>query len=158
MGDPKKPRKCYDTPKKPWDKERIKQEAILMNKYGLKNKRELWRAQTIIRNIRHQARSLLALPEEIREKQFKLLVNRVKRMGLIDKDDINIDDILSLTVENLLDRRLQTIVYKKGFAKTIKHARQLIVHGHICIGERRVTKPGYLVDKDEEDLIRLCED
>ncbi len=152
MGDPKKPRKKWEGPKHPWRKEVLIQELKLLGTYGLRNKRELWRAQTIIRKFRHQARSLLAAPKEIREKVEKAMLRKLYNMGLLP-ENATLEDVLSLTVEDLLERRLQTIVYKKGLARTIHQARQLIVHGHIAIGGRRVTSPGYIVSREEEELI-----
>ncbi len=152
MGDPRKPRKKWIGPKHPWRKERLTYEMKLVGEYGLRNKRELWIAQTIIRRFRHQARSLLAVPKEVREKIEKALLRRLYELGLLP-ENATLDDVLSLSVEDLLERRLQTIVYRKGLAKTIYQARQLIVHGHIAIGGRRVTVPGYLVTREEEDLI-----
>lgn len=152
MGDPKKPRKKWEGPKHPWRKEVLIQELKLLGTYGLRNKRELWRAQTIIRKFRHQARSLLAAPKEIREKVEKAMLRKLYNMGLLP-ENATLEDVLSLTVEDLLERRLQTIVYKKGLARTIHQARQLIVHGHIAIGGRRVTSPGYIVSREEEELV-----
>jgi len=153
MGDPRKPRKKWQGPNHPWIKERLEREQVLLGKYGLRNKREIWIAETFIRKLRHQARALLALPPAERAVREKALFERVKKYGFVEKDVVTIDDVLSLTVENYLERRLQTIVFKKGLARTIYQARQLIVHGHIAIGGRRVTSPGYLVTKDEESMI-----
>ncbi len=152
MGDPRKPRKKWEGPKHPWIKERLLKEIELVGKYGLKNKRELWKAETMARKLRHRARNLLAIPEGEREKATRVLLEKLYIMGLIEKD-ATLDEILGLTAEHILERRLQTIVHKKGLAKSIYHARQLIVHGHIAIGGRRVTSPGYLVRRDEEDLV-----
>ncbi|ABN69914.1 SSU ribosomal protein S4P [Staphylothermus marinus F1] len=152
MGDPKKPRKKWEGPRHPWRKEVLVQELKLLGTYGLRNKRELWRAQTIVRKFRHQARSLLAAPQEIREQAEKALLNRLYRLGLLH-ENASLEDVLGLTVEDLLERRLQTIVYKKGLARTIYHARQLIIHGHIAIAGRRITSPGYIVSREEEDLV-----
>lgn len=152
MGDPKKPRKKWEGPKHPWKKDRLMEEMELLGKYGLRNKKEIWKAKTFLAKIRHRARSLLALPPEIREKAEKELLHRLYEMGLLP-ENATLDDVLSLTVENILDRRLQTIVYKKGLAKSLAHARQLIVHRHIAINGRIVNAPGYLVKRHEEDLI-----
>jgi len=152
VGDPKKPRKKWEGPKHPWIKERLEKELELVGRYGLKNKKELWRAETMARKLRHRARALLALPEDLRQEQMRSLLDRLYAMGLVEKD-ATLDDILGLTAAHLLERRLQTIVYKKGLAKTIYQARQLIVHGHIAIAGRRVTSPGYLVYRDEEPLV-----
>ena len=152
MGDPRKPRKKWIGPKHPWIKDRLLAEIELVGKYGLKNKKELWIAGTLARKLRHRARQLLALPEDIRRDQMRALLDRLYAMGLVEKDAA-LDDILGLTAADVLERRLQTIVYKKGLARTIYQARQLIVHGHISIGGRRVTSPGYLVGRDEEALV-----
>jgi len=154
MGDPKKPRKKWRGPRHPWRKEVLLVELELVGRYGLRNKRELWKARTMLRNIRAQARKLLVLPEPERSERLKVLAGKLYRMGIIDRD-ASIDDILGLTVENILRRRLQTIVYEKGLAKSIYHARQLIVHRHILIGGQIVSRPGYLVRRDEEDKIVL---
>ncbi|MCD6096488.1 MAG: 30S ribosomal protein S4 [Thermoprotei archaeon] len=158
MGDPKKPRKKWKGPRHPWRKEILTQELELVGRYGLRNKRELWIAKTLLRNIRHRARSLLALPKEEREPQERALVNKLYKMGLLASSNATIDDILNLTVEDVLERRLQTIVFRKGLARTIHQARQFIVHGHIVIGDRRVTSPGYLVSRDEEELVAIAPD
>ncbi len=155
MGDPRKPRKKWEGPKHPWIKDRLMKEVELVGKYGLKNKRELWIAETLARKLRHRARNLLALPEAEREHAMRVLLERLYHMGLVEKDS-TLDDILGLTAENVLERRLQTIVFKKGLAKSIYHARQLIVHGHIAIQGRRVTSPGYLVSREEEDLVEYA--
>ncbi len=153
MGDPRKPRKKWESPGHPWIKSRLQEEMELIGKYGLRNKRELWIAQTLLRKIKHRARLLLSLASEEREKQFKQLVKKLYNLGILKSENVNINDILELSVESILDRRLQTLVWRKGLAKTIHQARQLIVHGHIAINGRRVTSPGYLVSKDEEPYI-----
>lgn len=155
MGDPKKPRKKWEKPGHPWIKSRLEEEMRLMGEYGLRNKREIWRAQTLLRRLRSRARSLLALPPDVRAKEERELVNRLYRMGLLKSSTASLDDILSISISDVLERRLQTIVYRKGLAKTIHSARQLIVHGHIAIAGRRVTSPGYLVSRDEEEMISL---
>ena len=154
MGDPKKPRKKWEGPSHPWRKEVLEQELVLMGQYGLRNKRELWIAKTVLRRLRAKARRLLALPEEEREARSKPLIRKLYRMGLLPSEDATLDDILGLTVNDILERRLQTIVYRKGLASSIYHARQLIVHGHIAIAGRRVRSPGHLVSREEEDQIR----
>ncbi|MBP1357847.1 MAG: 30S ribosomal protein S4 [Sulfolobus sp.] len=153
MGDPRKSRKKWSGPSHPWMKEQLQLEQQLLGEYGLRNKKEIWLAQTIIRTFRHLARSLLALPPAERAVRERQLMARLYKMGLVKSQTATIDDVLSLTTRDLLERRLQTIVFKKGLARTIYQARQLIVHGHIVIGGKRVTSPGYLVSRDEEDLI-----
>ncbi|MCD6323494.1 MAG: 30S ribosomal protein S4 [Desulfurococcales archaeon] len=155
MGDPKKSRKKWERPGHPWIKERLLEEMELVGKYGLRNKRELWRAQTFLRRIRDRAKALLSLAPEVRAEREAELVRRLFRMGLLESDKATVDEILGLTVEDILQRRLQTIVFRKGLARTIHEARQMIVHGHIAIAGRRVTSPGYLVWRDVEDLIDI---
>ncbi len=153
MGDPKRPRKTWEGPKHPWIKERLERERELLGRYGLRNKKELWKAETLARKFRHRARALLGLPPEARREAAKALLEKLYKMGIIDDPNADVDIVLSITAEDILERRLQTIVYKKGLAKSIYQARQLIVHGHIAIAGRRVTSPGYLVSREEERLI-----
>lgn len=153
MGDPKRPRKQYETPGHPWKADRLAAELQLLGEYGLRNKRELWRAETILRKIRAHARSLFALTGEDRVKEEKKLIEKLYKMGLVG-ENATADDVLRLTVRDVLERRLQTLVYKLGLARTLYQARQLIVHGHIYVGDRKVRSPSYLVMRGEEDKIR----
>ena len=132
MGDPRFPRKHYDTPSHPWQKERIEKENALVHQYGLKNKREIWKASTNVRQMRQQARKLTATASEQAQKERRLLLGRLDRLGLLDRGS-NLEDVLRMDVEKLLDRRLQTQVYLQGLASTPKQSRQLITHGHITI-------------------------
>ncbi len=158
MGDPKRHRKKYVTPRKPWDKVRLEREAQLLIKYGLRNKRELWRFENILRKYRRVARDLLSkvnLPGregEIARAKANAVIRKLVRIGVLE-ENATLDDILNLTVEDFLERRLQTVVYRQGLARTIKQARQLITHGHIAVDGRRVTSPSYIVERDEETKI-----
>jgi len=152
MGDPKKPKKKYESPKKMWDKAQVEERRRLTELYGLKNKKEIWKAETILRNKRGTARKLLALEAENRKKREKELLDSLENMGIVKKNSL-LDDVLSLTVESILDRRLQSIVYKNGQSATMTQSRQLITHGHITVNEQKVTAPGYIVKKDEETHI-----
>lgn len=152
LGDPKRPRKKYKTPRHPWRADVLKEELEIMGIYGLRNKRELWRAKTTVSHFRRIARSLLSQPPEVRKKRERELLDKLYRLGLLD-EGAELDHVLDLRVEHLLERRLQTLVYRKGLAVSPYQARQLIVHGHIAIGGRKVYSPGYIVKRDEEDLI-----
>lgn len=157
MGDPKFPRRRYDTPSHPWKAERIASEKTLVRKYGLKNKREVWKAQTRLREFRGTARTLLSkqhTPTPQISKESEELLTKMNRVGLL-RGGRTLDDILGLDVENILTRRLQTIVYLKGLSSTPKQARQFIVHGHVTVRGRRVTVPSYLVLGEEEDAIEI---
>ncbi len=158
MGDPKFPRRTYDTPSHPWKGERIKEETELVKQYGLKNKRELWKAKSIIRNFRRQSRNLQArirYGEEQAKFETKNLLTRCGRMGLLPMDGSTLDDVLGLGAESILNRRLQTLIFNKGLSGTVNQARQYIVHGHISVAGRMVTIPGYLVSRAEEDKIEF---
>ncbi len=152
MGSKKRLRKQYENPKKIWDADRISSELKLVDEYGLKNTRELWRAKTILRKIRREARRLLAGQGANADMRAKQLEGRVKKY-FIRKDPLTLDDILALTDRDLLGRRLQTLVEKKHLAATPHQARQFITHGHIAIAGQKVTSPSYLVPLDEEDKI-----
>jgi small subunit ribosomal protein S4 len=148
MGDPKFSRRSYDTPSHPWQGERIKAEVVLVNQFGLKNKTEVWKAQSILRNFRKQARELQALlrtGDAQAKRESDALIAKCGRMGVLPLEGATLNDILVLKEEDILGRRLQTIVFEKGMASTVKQARQMIVHGHVFMNGHRVTVPGYIV-------------
>ncbi|MEM7818768.1 MAG: 30S ribosomal protein S4 [Candidatus Aenigmatarchaeota archaeon] len=147
----KRQRKKYEVPRRPWDKERIEKEKKIMKDYGLKRKKELWRAEAILRKYRRIARDLAAKKDKEKEKE---LIKKLNSLGLLD-EKASLDDVLSLTVENILERRLQTVIFRKGLANTIKHARQLIVHGHVFVNGRKVLYPSYIVRRGEEEKIEV---
>ena len=157
MGDPKRQRKKYITPGHPWQKERLLEEMQIVGKYGLRNKRELWRHQAMLKKYRSVAKELLGMPEEKRKTLEKEIKLKLYRLGILQSEDATIDDILKLTVDSFLERRLQTIVYKLGLAKTIYQARQLITHRHIQIGDQIVSSPGYIVKRGEDELIKYAD-
>jgi small subunit ribosomal protein S4 len=157
MGYPGKNHKSYQTPKRPFEKTRIEAETRLAIEYGLRNKREVWKAQSILRKYRTAARGLLALGSNPAHKaQYEAkkeeLIGHLQRAGLLGADP-SIDDVLSLKVQAALERRLQTLVYRRGLARSPKQARQLITHGHIAIGSRRISIPSYRVTRAEESQI-----
>jgi small subunit ribosomal protein S4 len=162
MGYPGKNRKMFDKPSHPWQGVRINEEAELLKTYGLKNKREVWKVATTLRKYRREARKLLFDIQEVGERgehakfETEEFLGRLRRLGLI-KSDSSLDSVLTLGIEALMDRRLQTQVQKQGLASSAKHARQLIVHGHIAVEGRRVTVPGYILPSTEQDLIGYYE-
>lgn len=145
----RKQHKHYARPRKPFEIARIEEEKALIEKYGLKNKREIWKAEHFIDRIRSQAKKLIVHPE-----QQHAFLARLVALGLIQKN-AGIDDVLALTKEQLLERRLQTIVLKRGLATTPKQSRQLITHKKIAVGERIVNIPSYIVKKEEENKISV---
>ncbi len=156
MGDPKFSRAKFERPSHPWEAERIKTENELLKKYGLKNKKELWRSQFTLRRFRQRARELQArvrTGDKQAEKEREQLLGRLGRLGLLPLEGTTLDDVLALDVEALLSRRLQTLTFLKGLAFTPRQARQFIVHGHVSISGRRVTIPGYLVSRQEENVV-----
>lgn len=151
MGDPRRLTSKAETPRKVWDAERIKNESQLKREYGLRRTRELWVTLAELKKVRRSARSLLSLGEEGREKGMQI-ISKLQRLG-IAKAQTRLEDVLGLTVRDFLERRLQTLVFKKGLARTMRQARQLIVHGFISVGGRRVTIPSYMVTVSEEPTI-----
>lgn len=152
MGDPKKQRKKYETPRFAWRTDTLQSELKLLGQYGLRNKRELWRHETTLSRYREIARSLLGMSTEERKKQEKQLLDRLKRLGILP-ETAALDDVLDLAIEDILERRLQTMIFNKGLAKSIHQARQIITHGHIAIEGQRIPSPSYLVLKNEEAKI-----
>lgn len=146
MGHPKFHRKTYETPKRPWDKQRLEEEKKLLSNFGLRRKHELWKHMSFLRNVRRKARELLAKRDKEKE---HVLLKKLYKLGLIEKN-AKLEDALNISIEDVLKRRLQTIVHEKGYAKSINHARQLIVHKHININGRIVAWPSYLVKRDDE--------
>jgi small subunit ribosomal protein S4 len=152
--------KSYETPNHPFQGERIASEHDLLGRYGLKNKEELWRAQSELRSLRREARQLLGLEAQgevgAAEEAGGEFLGRLRRLGILDEEE-GLDDILSLEVEDILERRLQTVVYRKGLANTPKQARQFITHGHVTVEGARVLTPSAKVEIDREDRIEFDE-
>jgi small subunit ribosomal protein S4 len=152
MGDPRKLRKKYTPPKHPWDAERLAEEKKLVDSFGLKNKKEIWRADFTIRKLRYLARGLVGIPINQRKGEEEKLLGKLQKLGLL-KEGSTLDDALSLKTEDLLARRLQTLVWRKGLAATLTQARQFITHGHISVNKRRVDAPGVIIGNEEESAI-----
>jgi small subunit ribosomal protein S4 len=152
MGDPKKQRRKYDTPRFPWHKNIIQEELKLLGTYGMRNKHELWRNETLLSRYRGIARSLIGRSEKERVKVENELLTRLKKMAVL-QETAALDNVLDLSIEDILERRLQTIVFRKNLTRTIYQARQLITHGHIIVNNRRVTVPGYIVSRQEEQTV-----
>jgi small subunit ribosomal protein S4 len=157
MGYPGKNHKQYDTPKRRFEKSRIEDETRIVIEYGLRNKRELWKAQSTLRRYRRAARDLLSLmaastDEAQIERKREQLLDHLNRYGLLG-EEAGIDDVLGMKVERELERRLQTLVYRQGLARSPKQARQFITHGHVAISGRKVTIPGYRITRAEEGQV-----
>ncbi|MBU0929912.1 MAG: 30S ribosomal protein S4 [Nanoarchaeota archaeon] len=149
MGHPKKLKKKYKTPSHPWERARIEKEGKIKKVYGLKNKKEIWKAKAKIKNFTKQAKRVIAKKTEQNKKEEKQLMEKLDKLNLIDKND-KIENVLNLTIENLLDRRLQTVVLRLGLARSIKQSRQFIKHGHIFVSGKKMTIPSYIITKNDK--------
>ena len=154
MGDPKYPRKVWRKPKRPLNYELKMDELQTLGTFGLRTKRELWKAHTELSRVRQQARSLLALTQKVRDEKEPILLKSLSRIGLISTE-ATLDDVLNLKPTDLLARRLQTIVSNKLGFKTPYQARQAVIHGHIMVGDRKVDIPSYTVTVEEEDTVHF---
>lgn len=155
MGDPRKQKKKYSKPGKIWDSERIERDKELMKEYGLRRKKEIWKAESFLRDLRRQAKNLIARRgEEQAKKEADQLILRLVKLNLI-KGGAILEDVLGLDLKSILERRLQSIVYRGKLAKSMKQARQFVVHGHISIVDNKINVPSYLVKADEEKKIKF---
>jgi small subunit ribosomal protein S4 len=153
MGDPKRQRKSYETPRHPWRTDQLEVELRLLSEFGLRNKHELWRYKTMLSEVRGIARSLLAKSEAERTRVEREYIARLSKLGVLS-ESASIDEVLDLDIRDLLERRLQTMVFRRGLAKTLFQARQLVSHGHISVAGRIVSIPSYMVSSDEEQKIK----
>lgn len=144
-------RKKFNRPMARWDLTRIEEERALLNDYGLRTKKELWRAQAILRDFRERARKLNAVTNKADE---KVLLERLARLGIL-KEGKGLDDVLALGVSDILNRRLQSIIFRKGAAKTPLQARQMIVHRRVMVDGKITTFPSYLIPSDIEGKITI---
>ncbi len=140
--------KSYVRPKKAYEKSRMEEENKLVDRFGLKNKREIWKTTAKVSYFRRRAKALAKSSNEEQE----VLFNKLQNLGL----KVNsIADVLALNVENLLNRRIQTVLLHKKLASTARHARQMIVHRKVTINGNTVTTPSYLVSVEDENTLSL---
>ncbi|KAA8645722.1 hypothetical protein EYZ11_001264 [Aspergillus tanneri] len=146
--------KTYKVPRRPFESARLDSELKVVGEYGLRNKREVWRVQLTLSKIRRAARELLTLDEKDPKRLFEgnALIRRLVRIGVLDESRMKLDYVLALRVEDFLERRLQTCVYKLGLAKSIHHARVLIKQRHIRYG-----KPLFFIAYPEVCFVNLLE-
>jgi len=154
MGGIKKIRKKYSKPSHPWRMARIEEENALAKEYGIPRKTEIWKAKAILESFKNQAKKLSALntPQALKEKDN--LYQRLQNYSFIKPGDSS-DAILGITLKDILNRRLQTIVYKKGFTKSMKQARQMIIHRHILVNNTIISGPGHIVRVSEEKNVEI---
>src|SRR3989344_7071301 len=141
-------KKLFSRPRKAYEKTRITEENKLLEKYGLKNKKEVWKALAKIKYFRRRAMDIVKSPAEQQNHFF----NKLKHIGL--KVD-SIADVLALKVENILERRLPSVMANLGLTATARQARQFVVHRKVLINGNVVTVPSYIVPVSEEKLITL---
>ena len=151
MAGIRRQKKMYSRPMKPFDSERIKEENEVVKKYGLKNKKEIWRAEAKVSRLRNIAKKLITSSGKEQEE----FISRLTEMGLLKPESNKIDNVLDLKKEDYLDRRLQTVIFKKGLAKSPKQARQLLTHRFVKVDGRIITIPSYMVNVREEKEIIL---
>merc|ERR1712144_178549 len=147
--------KTFKKPRRPFEKERLDAELKIVGEYGLRNKRELWRIQMVLSKLRKTARELLTLAEDDPKRIFdaNALMKRMYKYGFLDESQTKLDYVLALTAQDVLERRLQTLVFKLGLAKSIHHARVLIKQRHIRVGKQIVNVPSFLVRVDSQKHI-----
>jgi len=152
---PKVRSKVYVTPRRPYEKERLDQELKIIGEFGLRNKREVWRVKYTLAKIRKAARELLTLEEKDPKRLFEgnALLRRLVRIGVLDESRMKLDYVLGLKIEDFLERRLQTQVFKHGLAKSIHHARVLIRQRHVRVRRQVVNVPSFIVRLDSEKHI-----
>jgi len=152
MGDPKKLKKKYTGPRHPWVRKAIEEERVIKKDYGLGNKRELFKINSFLKKYKDLAKRLIANPTEQSKKEERQVLEKLQRLGLLPFGS-KLDDVLSLVLTNVLDRRVQSIVFRKGLAKSMKQARQFITHRHITVNNQEITSPSYLVSLEEENQL-----
>jgi len=149
MGDPKKLKKKYSTPAHPWDKANIDANRIIRKEYGLKIRKEVLIGESFLKKYKNIAKNLIASQTEQGKKEKKQMMDKLNRLGLLSVN-AELDDVLSLEIKDILERRLQSLVFRKGLARTMTQARQFIVHRHITVSGKEITSPSYLVSTEEE--------
>ncbi|MBW3014997.1 30S ribosomal protein S4 [Candidatus Woesearchaeota archaeon] len=155
MGDPRKSRKKYSSPAKPWEKQRIDEEREILKEYALKNKKEIWKTRSLLKNFTYFSKKLITAKGPQAQIEKEQLLKRLQMLGLLPVG-ARLDDVLGLSINDFLERRLQSLVFKKGLARSMKQARQFIVHEHVMVNGKKITVPSYLVSKQEEDLITFA--
>jgi small subunit ribosomal protein S4 len=155
MGHPKKARKTYETPTHPWQADRLKEESEYVKNYGFRNKKEIWKIIAKLKNYKEQVKNIIANKSSLQmQKEKEQLMVKLLKYGLIKKNS-KIEDVLDLIPQDLMEKRLQTVVFRKKLARSLKQARQFIIHGHILLDNKKITVPSYLVFLEEESKLSL---
>lgn len=154
MGDPKRPVNTYSGPRHPWEAERIQDEKKILFDYGLKNKKDIWKQSSYVKNIKNHVKKINANVGKGIELEKEALIKKLIKYNLLNENQ-TLDDALELTIRDVMERRLQTILVRSGLARTMKQARQFIVHGHVMVDGKKITSPSYMVSKDEQFKIEF---
>ncbi len=152
MGDPKHPKKKYETPLHPWQRSRMEEETKILKEFGLKNKTEIWKLRTKWREWARLAKKLASLHTKQSEVEKKQLLEKLHKFGLVE-ENATVNDVLAIELRDLFMRRLQSVVVKCKLARSMKQARQFIVHKHILVNGKTMTTPSYLVSIVEENKV-----
>jgi small subunit ribosomal protein S4 len=156
MGNPRKHRRKYSKPLHPWQRTRIEQEKEISKNYGMKNKKEIWKIASLLHHFKKEAKRLAGKQDTQSLLETKQLKQKLENLGIASKES-DLNQVLDLTIDAIMSRRLQTIVYKRGLARTSKQARQFITHGHIMISDQKVTTPSYMVNLEDEPKISFSQ-
>lgn len=154
MGSSKRFRKKYSTPRHPWIAANIEMEREITKEYGLGNKKEIWKMGSILKKYKDLVKKLIAVKTEQGEKERKQMITKLQKWGLVGAE-AGLDNVLSLELKDIMERRLQSLVFRKGLARSMRQARQFIVHKHVMVGDKKITFPTYIVSREEEGQIKF---
>lgn len=154
MGDPKKNVSRYSGPRHPWEADRLAEEKVLIADFGLKNKKDIWKQSSYVKKIKDQVKKINISVGKGIEQEEVALIKKLVKYNLLNENQ-PLEEALELTTRDIMERRLQTQVVRQGLARTMKQARQFIVHGHIKVNGKKITSPSFLVSKEEQFQIEF---
>jgi len=157
MGDPRRLKKKFTLPNHPWQKSRIEEEKVVLVEYGLKRKNEYWKVNSQLKRYFQEAKSFIGSTRLSTTEDKSNFLKKLSSLGLL-KENSQLEDVLNFTLKDLMERRLQTVLVRKRLAGSMIQARQFIIHEHISIGDKKITRPSYMVDVAEEALVRYADD
>jgi len=152
MGDPGRHRRKYRGPPHPWIRQRIEEENILRKEYGPKNKREIYKIESLLSKFKGEAKRLVAVHTKQAELEKKHLLDKLKNLKLLTAES-GLADVLAISLKDLMERRVQTLLVRRGMARTVKQARQFITHKHILSKGKPITSPSTLLTGDQENSL-----
>ncbi len=156
MGDPKRRPARYSGPRHPWEADRLAEEKILSKDFGLKNKKDIWKQNSVVKKIKDQIKKInTQVGKGVDQEKTALILKLIKYNLLLETQTL--DDALELNIRDVMERRLQTQLVRQGLARTVKQARQFIVHGHVRVAGKKITSPSYLVTRDEQFKLEFLE-